>query len=98
MVTTKYRLHAMISHLGGSGESGHFIADAFNPNTKTWLRCDDDAVTAVSESFLLRRWCTVAKWPRLTSSCLKQISSEHVFSATKEMEGYIFVYMKDSPL
>ena len=43
-----YRLHAVVSHVGGLASNGHYISDVCDPDSGEWLRLDDDVVT--------RRW------------------------------------------
>ncbi|XP_063626868.1 ubiquitin carboxyl-terminal hydrolase 14 [Cydia splendana] len=47
-----YRLQAVLTHKGRSATSGHYVAWVLRGNT--WLRCDDDAVTPVSEEEVLK--------------------------------------------
>jgi len=47
---TKYRLVAIISHIGSTINSGHYICNVnINDN---WFRCDDSNVQHVNDSFL----------------------------------------------
>uniref|UniRef100_A0A0N5AZA9 Ubiquitinyl hydrolase 1 n=1 Tax=Syphacia muris TaxID=451379 RepID=A0A0N5AZA9_9BILA len=44
-----YRLLSVISHLGGTSESGHYVCDVWSRSGKRWLHCDDDSVSEVTE-------------------------------------------------
>ncbi|EFO26035.2 hypothetical protein LOAG_02445 [Loa loa] len=45
-----YRLISVISHLGCTSESGHYICDTWCKKNKGWLLCDDEAVSPITES------------------------------------------------
>lgn len=47
-----YRLQAVLTHRGRSSSSGHYVA--WVAKGGAWLRCDDDAVTPVSEDEVLK--------------------------------------------
>ncbi|GBP35589.1 Ubiquitin carboxyl-terminal hydrolase 14 [Eumeta japonica] len=47
-----YRLQAVLTHRGRSSSSGHYVAWVARANG--WLRCDDDAVTPVTEDEVLK--------------------------------------------
>ncbi|XP_068620254.1 ubiquitin carboxyl-terminal hydrolase 14 [Battus philenor] len=47
-----YRLQAVLTHRGRSSSSGHYVAWVWR--TGGWLRCDDDAVTPVTEDEVLK--------------------------------------------
>ncbi|XP_026320415.1 ubiquitin carboxyl-terminal hydrolase 14 isoform X2 [Hyposmocoma kahamanoa] len=47
-----YRLQAVLTHRGRSSSSGHYVA--WVSRGSTWLRCDDDAVTPVTEEEVLK--------------------------------------------
>lgn len=47
-----YRLQAVLTHRGRSSSSGHYVA--WVSRGDAWLRCDDDAVTPVTEDEVLK--------------------------------------------
>ncbi|CAG9564187.1 unnamed protein product [Danaus chrysippus] len=47
-----YRLQAVLTHRGRSSSSGHYVA--WVARGDGWLRCDDDAVTPVTEEEVLK--------------------------------------------
>ncbi|XP_038211277.1 ubiquitin carboxyl-terminal hydrolase 14 [Zerene cesonia] len=47
-----YRLQAVLTHRGRSSSSGHYVA--WVARGATWLRCDDDSVTPVTEEEVLK--------------------------------------------
>ncbi|KAH9633208.1 hypothetical protein HF086_017763 [Spodoptera exigua] len=47
-----YRLQAVLTHRGRSSSSGHYVA--WVARGDSWLRCDDDAVTPVTEEEVLK--------------------------------------------
>ncbi|XP_047525254.1 ubiquitin carboxyl-terminal hydrolase 14 [Pieris napi] len=47
-----YRLQAVLTHRGRSSSSGHYVA--WVARGDSWLRCDDDTVTPVSEEEVLK--------------------------------------------
>ncbi|CAG4987022.1 ubiquitin carboxyl-terminal hydrolase 14 isoform X2 [Colias croceus] len=47
-----YRLQAVLTHRGRSSSSGHYVA--WVARGAGWLRCDDDAVTPVTEEEVLK--------------------------------------------
>lgn len=47
-----YRLQAVLTHRGRSSSSGHYVAWVAKGNS--WLRCDDDTVTPVTEEEVLK--------------------------------------------
>ncbi|XP_050674729.1 ubiquitin carboxyl-terminal hydrolase 14 isoform X2 [Leptidea sinapis] len=47
-----YRLQAVLTHRGRSSSSGHYVA--WVKRDKTWLRCDDDTVSPVTEEEVLK--------------------------------------------
>jgi len=48
-VSTCYRLHGVVNHLGFTASTGHFLTDVLDPEADRWLRCDDSLVTDVTE-------------------------------------------------
>ena len=44
----KYNLIGVVSHMGLSGASGHFVAFCKNPINENWYNYNDDMVTAIS--------------------------------------------------
>ncbi|KAG0624328.1 hypothetical protein M758_3G240300 [Ceratodon purpureus] len=48
-MSTSYRLHAVVNHLGFNASGGHFLVDVFDGEAGRWLRCDDSLVTDTSE-------------------------------------------------
>lgn len=48
-LSTVYRLHGVVNHLGHNAFGGHFLTDILDPEEDRWLRCDDSLVTDVSE-------------------------------------------------
>jgi len=48
-----YRLSAVVVHAGSSARSGHYFS--FVRHAGTWHRCDDESVSIVSESVVLRQ-------------------------------------------
>lgn len=49
-LSTVYRLHGVVNHLGHNAFGGHFLTDILDPEEDRWLRCDDSLVTDVSFS------------------------------------------------
>lgn len=49
-VGTEYVLHGILSHLGSTASSGHFVADVFDVSRQQWVRHDDSVVRAMDES------------------------------------------------
>ncbi|PFX20725.1 Ubiquitin carboxyl-terminal hydrolase 37 [Stylophora pistillata] len=47
--THSYRLISIVSHLGTSSTSGHYISDVYDCKTKQWTSYDDSAATKVAE-------------------------------------------------
>ncbi|CAB3257202.1 unnamed protein product [Arctia plantaginis] len=47
-----YSLKAVLTHRGRSSSSGHYVAWTLRKNT--WVRCDDDSVTPVTEEQVLK--------------------------------------------
>ncbi|CAG9795855.1 unnamed protein product [Diatraea saccharalis] len=47
-----YRLQAVLTHRGRSSSSGHYVA--WVARGDTWLRCDDDTVTPVTQDEVLK--------------------------------------------
>ncbi|CAH0401193.1 unnamed protein product [Chilo suppressalis] len=47
-----YRLQAVLTHRGRSSSSGHYVA--WVARGQTWLRCDDDTVTPVTQDEVLK--------------------------------------------
>ena len=47
--TNKYKLIGVITHLGNSGEDGHFIAHCFSPIDKEWYTYNDAIVTKITD-------------------------------------------------
>ena len=47
-----YRLQAVLTHRGRSSSSGHYVA--WVARGDGWLRCDDDAVSPVTEDEVLK--------------------------------------------
>ncbi|KAJ8019562.1 Ubiquitin carboxyl-terminal hydrolase 37 [Holothuria leucospilota] len=45
-----YRLVSVVSHMGSSLTTGHYVSDVYDSKTKSWLSCDDSNVTVISES------------------------------------------------
>lgn len=54
MPDTKYALRAVLTHIGRSADSGHYICWAKDPSTKLWWKFDDDSVSAVTEEEILK--------------------------------------------
>lgn len=48
-LSTSYRLHGVVNHLGHHAFGGHFLTDILDPEANRWLRCDDSLVTDVAE-------------------------------------------------
>ncbi|XP_014245070.1 ubiquitin carboxyl-terminal hydrolase 14 [Cimex lectularius] len=48
-----YRLQAVLTHRGRSSSSGHYVAWVRHSNN-TWVKCDDDVVTPVTEEEVLK--------------------------------------------
>ncbi|KAF8770337.1 Ubiquitin carboxyl-terminal hydrolase 10 like protein [Argiope bruennichi] len=48
-----YKLFAVMYHDGEEAIKGHYISDVYNHGSKTWIRCDDRSVTAVTEDQVL---------------------------------------------
>uniref|UniRef100_A0AAF5Q0P1 Ubiquitinyl hydrolase 1 n=1 Tax=Wuchereria bancrofti TaxID=6293 RepID=A0AAF5Q0P1_WUCBA len=44
-----YRLVSVISHLGRTSESGHYVCDVWCKKNKGWLVCDDETISPISE-------------------------------------------------
>jgi ubiquitin C-terminal hydrolase len=47
--SNNYKLIGVITHLGNSGEDGHFIAHCFNPIDKEWYTYNDAIVTKIED-------------------------------------------------
>lgn len=47
-VSTCYRLHGVVNHLGFTASTGHFLTDVLDTEADKWLRCDDSLVSDVS--------------------------------------------------
>ncbi|KAM3721135.1 Ubiquitin carboxyl-terminal hydrolase [Dirofilaria immitis] len=45
-----YRLISVISHLGNTSESGHYVCDIWCKKNKDWLLCDDESVSPITET------------------------------------------------
>ena len=43
----KYKLFAVVNHLGGRAVGGHYITDVFHPGVNGWVRCDDSNIHTV---------------------------------------------------
>lgn len=54
MPNTKYSLRAVLTHIGRSADSGHYICWAKDSSTNSWWKFDDDNVSAVSEDEILK--------------------------------------------
>lgn len=53
-VSTLYRLHGVVNHLGIQASGGHFVTNILNTEDDTWTRCDDSLVMDVSsQSYLM---------------------------------------------
>jgi len=48
-----YTLQAVLTHKGRSSSSGHYVAWVKHTST-SWLKCDDDNVTPVTEEEVLK--------------------------------------------
>lgn len=44
-----YRLVSVISHLGHTSESGHYVCDVWCKKNRGWLLCDDESISSTSE-------------------------------------------------
>ena len=49
-----YELVAVLYHKGLSVDSGHYIANVCDYNTKDWWKCDDSTVTKIDQDELLK--------------------------------------------
>lgn len=45
----RYRLVAVVCHLGSSLNAGHYTSYVYYQNTSSWYSCDDDSITKVHE-------------------------------------------------
>ncbi|XP_076866922.1 ubiquitin carboxyl-terminal hydrolase 37-like [Brachyhypopomus gauderio] len=52
--TDIYRLHAVVSHLGGSMDSGHYISDVAEEKGECWLKFNDSKVSKKTEPAVLK--------------------------------------------
>jgi ubiquitin C-terminal hydrolase len=50
-----YRLVGIVSHLGASSNSGHYISDVYNMSTQTWSSYDDNKVETLGEEQVLQK-------------------------------------------
>uniref|UniRef100_A0A8R1Y328 Ubiquitinyl hydrolase 1 n=1 Tax=Onchocerca volvulus TaxID=6282 RepID=A0A8R1Y328_ONCVO len=50
-----YRLVSIISHLGDTSESGHYVCDIWCKKNKGWLLCDDESISPISETKIRTR-------------------------------------------
>ncbi|KAL7824847.1 hypothetical protein SRHO_G00343910 [Serrasalmus rhombeus] len=50
-----YRLHGVVSHLGNSLDSGHYISDVAEGEGDSWLTFNDSEVSHMNESAVLKR-------------------------------------------
>ncbi|XP_035230171.1 ubiquitin carboxyl-terminal hydrolase 10-B-like [Stegodyphus dumicola] len=48
-----YKLFAVMYHDGEEAVKGHYISDVYNHGCKTWIRCDDRSLSAVTEAQVL---------------------------------------------
>ncbi|KAF8468366.1 hypothetical protein BDZ91DRAFT_722512 [Kalaharituber pfeilii] len=46
----QYELRSVVSHIGQSLNSGHYVCFGRNPNGSTWSMCDDSNVSTIPES------------------------------------------------
>ncbi|KAL7824603.1 hypothetical protein SRHO_G00345110 [Serrasalmus rhombeus] len=53
--TGLYRLHGVVSHLGNSLDSGHYISDVAEGEGDSWLTFNDSEVSHMNESAVLKR-------------------------------------------
>ncbi|KAL6489285.1 hypothetical protein MHYP_G00030260 [Metynnis hypsauchen] len=53
--TGLYRLHGVVSHLGDSLDSGHYISDVAEGDGDSWLTFNDSKVSHTNESAVLKR-------------------------------------------
>lgn len=70
-----YVLHGVVSHLGHTATSGHYVSDVWDAETDQWRRFDDDLVTPLPKDAVLK---SRADWQRggyllvyTHSSCFK---------------------------
>lgn len=53
-----YTLQAVLTHRGRSSSSGHYVAwvrwNSPESNERSWLKCDDDVITPVSDEEVLK--------------------------------------------
>lgn len=48
-----FRLMSVISHFGSTTNTGHYVADVYNCEEKSWFHYDDESVSRIPESVVL---------------------------------------------
>jgi ubiquitin carboxyl-terminal hydrolase 10 len=46
----KYKLFAVVNHIGARAIGGHYTVDIFHPGYNCWIRCDDNNISSISAS------------------------------------------------
>ncbi|XP_063049913.1 ubiquitin carboxyl-terminal hydrolase 37-like [Engraulis encrasicolus] len=83
----KYRLSAIVSHMGDTIQSGHYVADCREAGGQTWVHYNDEEVTPVTEEAVLEGRAKTAYmlfyerkvWPpnMITSTTITSITASH---------------------
>ena len=98
-LSTSYRLHGVVNHLGFNASGGHFLTDVYDAEAERWLRCDDSLVTDVSSwnhlHIFFRQFSGVASHVLIMCTfAFRQVIEESVLANVRE--AYMFFYVHES--